>query len=359
MFKGYCKLRKALSLFLAVTIFLGIINVFIPKIVYADSTTVTKTSEIFYDDFDGNTLNTDKWLVAKKNWGGYEKDNEGNIISNYNGGVVPENVSLENGVLKLEAHGNNYTGDVKGVYRSGRERADNIRVGASIATKDYYASGRYEVNMKIPDELGACSAIWSFNYRELYDEASLAAAAARGVDVSEGYYVSNHEIDIELPGRPTGEVQDISYDYALCNTWRGETEVESTTNYTNVKEAMGDRLTGGELGALADGKFHTYRFDWHTGDSDTPAKVDYYIDNILIKTCTTDIPNIAGRFWVGIWFPNKWAGTPDFDTVTLDVDYLKITPFSEYNDAWDAESYPDDGWGTYPDTDSIFIKKRS
>ena len=31
--------------------------------------------DVFFDDFDGNALNTDNWLIAEKNWGGtIEKD---------------------------------------------------------------------------------------------------------------------------------------------------------------------------------------------------------------------------------------------------------------------------------------------
>ena len=39
-------------------------------------------TEAFFDDFSGNALDTGKWLVAEKMWGGW------------NGGVVPENVSV-------------------------------------------------------------------------------------------------------------------------------------------------------------------------------------------------------------------------------------------------------------------------
>ena len=47
-------------------------------------------TETFFDDFSGDALDTGKWLVAEKMWGGW------------NGGVVPENVSVSSGTLKLE-----------------------------------------------------------------------------------------------------------------------------------------------------------------------------------------------------------------------------------------------------------------
>ena len=49
------------------------------------------TDDVFFDDFDGMTLNTDNWLIAEKNWGGtIEKDGK---TVDYNGGVIPENVT--------------------------------------------------------------------------------------------------------------------------------------------------------------------------------------------------------------------------------------------------------------------------
>lgn len=33
----------------------------------------------------------------------------------------------------------------------------------------------------------------------------------------------------------------------------------------------------------------------------------------------------AGRLWLGVWFPNAWAGSPEFDTCTARVDHVTIT----------------------------------
>ncbi|WP_313134673.1 hypothetical protein [Anaerocolumna sp.] len=136
----------------------------------------------------------------------------------------------------------------------------------------------------------------------------------------EDYYAVNHEIDIELPGRPSGAKTDISFDYALCNTWVGENEDEYTTNYTSLVQAQDD------------GNWHTYRFDWHTGDVDEQARVEFYFDDVLTETSYTNIPTNSGRFWIAAWFPNEWAGVPDFDISVFEVDYVKITPFNESGD---------------------------
>lgn len=65
--------------------------------------------------------------------------------------------------MKLEGHGNLYAGDVESCNKN---LPGGIRTGAAIATRDYYASGSYEVVAKVAPELGARSAIWTFEYEE-------------------------------------------------------------------------------------------------------------------------------------------------------------------------------------------------
>ena len=45
-----------------------------------------------------------------------------------------------------------------------------------------------------------------------------------------------------------------------------------------------------------------------------------------------NVPHRASRFWIGIWFPASgyrdqvgWAGDPDFDTASLDIDWVRVT----------------------------------
>ena len=304
--------------------FIAILSVFV--ITYTSVTfytagiseTAVATSEqiedVFYDDFSSGTLDPDKWLVAYKNWGGKVTENGEKV--DYNGGVIPQNVSVQNGKLVLTGNGNLYQGDLKGVNKDGSQRADGKRTGAAIATKEYYASGSYEVVAKVSPELGACSAIWTFEYEENWDTGA----------------ITNHEIDIEMPGRPNAEKTNQSYQYALCNTWIGENEGEYRTGYTDIGINQ------------ADGAFHKYRFDWHTGDENEEARVEFYFDDVLVYTSKEYIPTNAGRLWLGLWFPNSWAGTPDFE-----IDSVKITPFHEAGDTEQNETYPEDGWGNLED----------
>ncbi len=275
--------------------------------------------QIFEDKFDGAELDPNRWLVAYRQWGG----------SDANGGVVPENVCVADGKLIIAAHGDQYAGPVKGINRDRSMRADGKRVGGAIATRDYFASGRYEVRMKVVPKFGAVSALWTFQYAEYYPGDQEYIAKPVGMP---DYYAVNHEIDIELPGRPGSAHTGFDFSRALLATWVGENDDEHTVSYANLDAAQND------------GQFHTYRFDWHTGSATETRRVEFYIDGILRHTSYTHVPTNAGRLWIGVWFPRNWAGTPDFATEYLTVDWVHITPFREAGDAWGSESFPADGW---------------
>ncbi|CAN5385103.1 hypothetical protein BH09SUM1_BH09SUM1_03480 [soil metagenome] len=269
-----------------------------------------KGTDVFFEDFTG-ALDPANWLVARRQWGGTGK----------NGGVRPETIHISDGKMKILTQGDLYSGPILGINKQGQQVATGHRVGGCLVTNKYFGSGSYEVRMKLAPEFGVCSTIWTFHYTE------------------NGSVIGNHEIDIETPGRPASGLNNISHNYALCNTWVGETGSTSTTGYTDVGYN------------LADGEFHTLRFDWHTLDANPPAgkaakRVDFYFDDVLVRTTTTTVPTRAGRFWVGAWFPDRWAGAPNFDISTMEVDWVRITPFNEAGDQLVCETYPNDGFGS-------------
>ncbi len=275
---------------------------------------------VFFDDFEEGNLDKSKWLIANKRWGGE------------NGGVVKENVSVSDGTLKLEGHGLKYSGDIPGIGRT-----DGTLTGAAIATKEYFGSGSYEVVAKVAPDLGACSALWTFEYEEYYpgDEGYVPEYA------SWGYCTENHEIDIEIP-TGTGKNPDPNFSSARFNTYVRENK--HTSHFHDLGFSVND------------GKFHTYRFDWHTGDANETPRVDFYIDNEHLYSSYTNIPTKAGRFWIGLWFPYSedsdkdgkadtgWSGLADFDTTVFEIDSVKITPFHESGDVEQNETYAYDGW---------------
>jgi len=259
----------------------------------------------FYDDFS-NGFDPNKWLKAHKSW------------NPNSGGVVAENLHFDSKRAVFNAHGLLYDGDIMGVKKEGTTiyRADSgIMTGAAIATRDYFGAGSYEVRMKVAEQLGVCSAIWTFFWKD-------------------GTPIVNHEIDIELPGRPNPAHSDIGFDYALMNTYIGESGSLVETNFTQLDREMND------------GQFHTWRFDWHTDESD--RRVEFYVDGKLVSINRKNVPFYAGRLWIGAWFPNSWAGIPNFDVSQMEVDYVKFTPFEDETYECPSESIPHFGWA--PDT---------
>ena len=79
----------------------------------------------FFEDFDGY-LDPNKWRIGKRQWGCIDSA----CSAPANGGVIPENVHLERSpdgqsYLRLEAHGNLYTGNIFGVDKQGKRRRDS------------------------------------------------------------------------------------------------------------------------------------------------------------------------------------------------------------------------------------------
>ena len=314
--------------------------------------------EVLEDDFS-NGLSKEDWLISTKSWGGD------------NGGVSPLNVSIiddvDNGVpikaLRLQANGDLYDGDID---HNGRK----TRVGAAIATRQYFASGRYEVRAKVAPELGAVTAFWPFHYID-YQKAE------------QGYWHEpnprrNTEIDWEFPTdlRGTGEEQaalygidpeEISFTNARTNSWGGQFGGEGG-------EHKGRRVLHDADGNIVDlaqdslnGIYHTYTIEWHSGSDlgdagdtrDQIGCVRWYFDDILIDELLDvefgqgNVPFRAARFWIGVWFAAAgygdevgWGGTPNFDETALDIAWVRIEPFGEPRDTWIRETVPNIEWAT-------------
>ena len=72
-----------------------------------------------------------KDMTRRRFFGIEKKDANGKKVD-YNGGVLPQNISLRDGKLILHGNGNLYTGDIKGINRDRTERADGKRTGAAV-----------------------------------------------------------------------------------------------------------------------------------------------------------------------------------------------------------------------------------
>lgn len=273
----------------------------------------------FFDDFSGNKIDTAIWYLGDRQWGGD------------NGGVRPELVKVKDGIAILEAHGDLYNGPFYGEHKT--QGPQKERVGAALVSRDFFGSGRFEIRAMVMPEFGATSTFWTFYYEEMpsdhhefqrFLDLGNVVRNQPGLEYLQGGLILNHEIDIEIPGRPRG-IKDpfdhISFDLALTNTWIGELPPEETSQT-------------GELSQDVRGDYHIYRWDWYAGEKKdrSDAKVEFYIDGKLFKTITTNVPFVKGQFWAGVWFPNNWAGEPEFEIDYLLIDWVKIKPFNQSND---------------------------
>lgn len=272
------------------------------------------SSVVLFDDFS-HGFQFCKWFVIKKQFGPN------------NGGIVPLNVHIRDNQLVLTGNGDKYKGDVVGVKKNGGQydyTSRKTRVGGGIFSQQYFGSGTFSVRARVLPFFGAYSAFWTFWYGE------------------DGADITNHEIDIETPGR-NGVTQVSSFDYLLGNTFVTERDVQ--TNYINQR--------GNTLFALNDGLFHTYTIDWYAGSESVPPRVNFYVDSILVGTNTKHVPTIAGRFWIAIWFPDQVAGTPNFEQGDMVVDWVKITSNPSPRDQYEPETYPKDGIAPMKELDHL------
>lgn len=245
-----------------------------------------------FERFNG-PLNECVWTRVQSNWGGLSETGD------YSGGVVYDNIEEKAGPLVLRARGNLYNGPIRGLNSDGTVRPDGRRTGASIMSRQRYLGGRFEARVTIPPELGVVSAFWTYNNFTGPD----------GVE-------HNHEIDIEFPGRPLVDSPP-SLDYVMLTTWVGLHQGQSTSDFKRLPATV------------TDGKFHVLRFDWLPPSGDTGGYVKFFVDGHPLLSTTTNIPSEPGNVWLGLWFPPLWAGSPEFDTVEMKVDWVRVSPLNE------------------------------
>jgi hypothetical protein len=254
-----------------------------------EKTTGCIDRELVEEHFTTKDLDHCVWIVLRENWGGKSNGDD------YNGGVVPENVSLKGGMLHLRALGNRYFGHVRGVASSKKPRSHGRRTGAVISTRKKFLGGTFEARVKIVGQQGVCSAMWTFFLAE-----------------EEGKPVRNHEIDIEFPGRERTDAPP-SFRFVSFTTWTGLNPGESSTAYR-------------ALDANVVGEFLILRFDWQPPASSTPGYVKFYVNGTPLFETSQHVPSEPAPFLIGVWFPRRWAGEPDFNTAEMLVDWIRIRP---------------------------------
>lgn len=240
----------------------------------------------FYDGFE--TLNPSSWIIGDGYWG----------VNN--GGVSPENVFItDDGQLMLRGLGSYYS---KNEFTSHGAYKDGRRSGACLISKFGIKPGHYEIRMKVLPRQGACSAFWTYGNRP-----------------SEGQENENAEIDVELPGG--SKSNKITFKKALNTNWVSESASDS------VEYAISEVDPNASYVAYNDNKYHTFGFDWYSD----PQMVVYFCDDKITNVSTLFVPELEGRLWLGVWFPNGFVGASNFEEDYMYVDYVKYNPFLNQN----------------------------
>lgn len=217
----------------------------------------------------------------------------------------------------------------------------HVTDGACVQTTDFFAAGRYEVQAKVPAALGMVWALWTFHYEPHYDPAHLPAGEADSQFVPDvtGYISRlNHEIDWEMPASCSGLCDNGGcpgqFDTANLNSYLYANNNGLGPGFLN----MCVRAPEGKSFIAGDNAYHSYAFEWHTGDTDDPEKgctphVDFFIDGEYVSTTDVFIPSRGSRFVFGVWPGNaNWVGRGDWKQEEVLVSKVSICPFNEKND---------------------------
>jgi hypothetical protein len=315
---------------------------------------------VFQENWSADHVDLSKWYRLRKKWG------QGN------NGVAPDNVAIgrdtvkgrEQNVLVCQAHGDEYQGAITG---SGGEKT---RVGGVIVTKQFFASGRCEVVMKVgaPDgenapaqPRGAVPAIWIYAYRL----AGIAAEKQTAFNVDAPLYNPN----LKVSGSPATEYWS-EIDFPELgkngNFEHGGYNVFCQNRYEWKTFAVPP---------VADGQYHTYNMEWRTGLKPLPGikdsqvieydgfwwvqdktipinsylgnplkrlgKDDYaaccgltvsnWVDGKLVGQNTRNVPCMAGQLTLGVWLPG-WGGPAPWQTALVSFGPVKIWQYDDPGD---------------------------
>lgn len=318
---------------------------------------------VMNEDWAAGKLDPNKWYVLHKRWG------------SGNNGVVPENVRIETdtidgrrrNVLVCEAHGDLYDGPVDGA-------GGKTRVGGVVVSKEFFASGRFEIVMKIGSTAphdggpadptrprGAVPAIWTYGYRLVNVGRNLMGQFVPDVPLynphmrSYGRGANEYWSEIDFPEFGKGG----DFDRGMYNTF--------------LQNRHDPRLF--EVGAAVDGRYHTLTTEWRTGlvpldgvtdeqvvehegywwvqDMTIPfdryfgdplkrmgqdryavyagEKAQHWIDGKKVGENTKYVPAMAAQLNLGIWLPG-WAGPAQWKTAHLSFASVRVWQYDDPGD---------------------------
>ncbi len=204
------------------------------------------------DEFEGNSLDLEKW--SHNIWDARKVNDEDQAYTSR-----PRNIRLEDGLLVIEAHKEDY-GDAK--YTSARIHTEG---------KGDFLFGRFEIRAQLPRGMGSWPAIWmlpSDPYR--YSTSCEEGEDWQGSATCDAWPNSG-EIDImEHVGYQMGHVHGTVHNEAYY--WLKWEQRKGRILLDNLDE-----------------EFHEYALEW------TPERIDIYLDDTLYFTYVNE--NDGWRSW--------------------------------------------------------------
>jgi beta-glucanase (GH16 family) len=232
---------------------------------------------VWFDEFDYSGLpDPAKWAFDTEG----NEDGWGNMEAQYYTNSKEKNAHVENGVLKIVAHKEDFGGKA---YTSAR-----------LVSKADWKYGKIEVRAKLPPAKGTWSAIWLM---------------PGGWSFNDGNWPDVGEIDImEHVGHDLGVVHASAHskDYQ----WQTNTQKTATIFIPDVSE-----------------EFHSYILDW------TPDVLKMYVDDSLYFEYQNE--GLGESKWpydkpfyliLNVAIGGAWGGEVDQDAFpqTMEVDYVRI-----------------------------------
>jgi hypothetical protein len=333
---------------------------------------VPKTARlVLEEDWSANKIDPKRWYSPRRKWG------------NGNHGVTPDNLRLApdttpadtvNGkpqtVLVCEARGDRYDGPVLG------QGGNKDRVGAMIVSRDFFASGRFEIVLKIGSTtphpggpadprrpIGTIPAVWT--YADRFVRAPRAANADDFAPESPLYNPlmkrnnrgggNQYWSELDFPefgkagnfdaglyntfcqNRHEPKTFDVSpaidgQYHTLTTVWR--TKLAPLENVTDAQtiESAGffwirdksidfDRYLGNPLKRLGKDRYAVYAGD----------RVDHWLDGKKVAQNTRYVPAMAAQLTLGIWLPD-WAGPAPWQTATVSFASVKVWQYDDEGD---------------------------
>ena len=195
---------------------------------------------VWQDEFDGDGLDDARWTA--RDWPPRKVNDEDQAYTSR-----PRNLRVEDGMLVVEAHREEYEG---GEYTSGR---------ISSAGKGDFLYGRFEARAKLPRGQGTWPAIWMLPSDPF----------AYATTCDEGEWQGNADCDA-WPN--SGEIDIMEHVGYQMNHVHGT--VHTKAYYWLVWEQRKGRVLLDDV----DDAFHVYSMEW------TPERIDVFVDDTLYFT---------------------------------------------------------------------------